>query len=119
MKKAIKSFSVATHLFRVIIFKIRKSLRWGTPNSVKLSEWQYVQVYQDCQAKFGSIQGTFSENTPVFDGHNLDLGPSSQKQAGVGWIVTLVPIMHYLPTGCPVKIINHPVYPATEQLSRV
>ena len=41
-RRAVKSFSVATHLFRGIIIKIRKSLRWGTPNSVKISKWHYV-----------------------------------------------------------------------------
>ena len=38
LKRAIKSFSVDTHIFRGIINKIRKSLRWGTPISVKLFE---------------------------------------------------------------------------------
>ena len=41
-KTAIKSFSVATHLFRGIIITIRKSLRWGTTNPLKLSEWHHV-----------------------------------------------------------------------------
>ena len=45
LKRAIKSYSVATHLFRGIIVIIRKSLRWGTPDSVKLSEWHYVWAY--------------------------------------------------------------------------
>ena len=38
LKRAIKSFSVDSHIFRGIINKIRKSLRWGTPISVKLFE---------------------------------------------------------------------------------
>ena len=43
LKRDIKSFSVDTHLFRGIIIKIRNSLRWGTLDSVKLSEWHYVR----------------------------------------------------------------------------
>ena len=35
--RAVKTFSVATHLFRGIILNIRKSLRWGTSDSMKLS----------------------------------------------------------------------------------
>ena len=38
--RAVKIFSVATHLFR----GIRKSLRWGTSNSMKLYKWDYVHV---------------------------------------------------------------------------
>ena len=37
LKRAVKSFSVTTHLYRGIIIKIRKSLRWGTTYSMKLS----------------------------------------------------------------------------------
>ena len=40
--RAVKTFSVATHLFRGIILNIRKSLRWGTSDSMKLSKWDYV-----------------------------------------------------------------------------
>ena len=40
---AVKSVSVATQLFRDIIIKIRKSLRGGTANPMKLSEWQHVK----------------------------------------------------------------------------
>ena len=35
--RAVKTFSVATHLFRGIILFTRKSLRWGTSDSMKLS----------------------------------------------------------------------------------
>ena len=38
----VKTFSVATHLCRGIILNIRKSLRWGTSDSMKLSQWDYV-----------------------------------------------------------------------------
>ena len=38
----VKTFSVATHLFRGIILNIRRSLRWGTSGSLKLSTWDYV-----------------------------------------------------------------------------
>ena len=41
---AFQSFSVATHLFRGIILKIRKSLRWGTAISMKLSN-----LYNNCK----------------------------------------------------------------------
>ena len=34
--RAVKTFSVATHLFRGIILFTRKSLRWGTSDSMKL-----------------------------------------------------------------------------------
>ena len=40
--RAVKTFSVATHLFRGIILNIGKSLRWGTTNSMKLFKWDYV-----------------------------------------------------------------------------
>ena len=35
--RAVKTFSVATHLFRGIILLTRKSLRWGTSDCMKLS----------------------------------------------------------------------------------
>ena len=38
----VQTFSVTTHLFRGIILNIRKSLRWGTSDSMKLSKWDYV-----------------------------------------------------------------------------
>ena len=41
--RAVKTFSVATHLFRGIILNIRKSLKWGTSDSMKLSTWDYVR----------------------------------------------------------------------------
>ena len=44
--RAVKTFSVATHLFRGIILNIRKSLRWGTSDSMKLSTWDYVKTVQ-------------------------------------------------------------------------
>ena len=37
--------SVDTNLFKGIIIKIRKCLRWGTLDSVKLCEWQYVDIW--------------------------------------------------------------------------
>ena len=40
--RAVKTFYVATHLFRDIILNMRNSLRWGTSNSMKLSKWDYV-----------------------------------------------------------------------------
>ena len=40
--RADKTFSGATHLFRGIILNIRKSLRWGTSDSMKLYKWDYV-----------------------------------------------------------------------------
>ena len=43
--RAVKIFSVATHLFSGIILKIRKTLRWGTPKSMKLSKWDYVYSF--------------------------------------------------------------------------
>ena len=36
VKRVIKSFSVTTHLFRGIMIIIRKSLRWGTIDPIKL-----------------------------------------------------------------------------------
>ena len=36
VKRVIKSFSVTTHLFRGIMIIIRKSLRWGTIDPMKL-----------------------------------------------------------------------------------
>ena len=36
VKNVIKSFSVTTHLFRGIMIIIRKSLRWGTIDPMKL-----------------------------------------------------------------------------------
>ena len=41
--RAVKTFSVATHLFRGIILNIGKSLRWGTSDFIKLSKWDYVR----------------------------------------------------------------------------
>ena len=38
--------SVATHLFRGIIIKFRKSLRWGTTTPMKLPEWHHVRQLQ-------------------------------------------------------------------------
>ena len=35
--RAVKTFSVAAHLFRGIITFTRKSLRWGTSDSMKIS----------------------------------------------------------------------------------
>ena len=40
--RAVKTFSVVTHLFKGIILNIRKSLRSGTFDSMKLSTWDYV-----------------------------------------------------------------------------
>ena len=42
--RTVKTFSFTTHLFRGIILNIRKSLRWGTSISIKLSKWDYVAV---------------------------------------------------------------------------
>ena len=42
--RAVKTFSVATHLIRGIILFTRKGLRWGTSDSMKLSKWDYVNV---------------------------------------------------------------------------
>ena len=40
--RAVKTFSVATHLLRGIILFIGKSLRFGTSHYMKLSKWDYV-----------------------------------------------------------------------------
>ena len=40
--RAVKTFSIATHLFRGIILFSRKSLWWGTSDSMKLSTRDYV-----------------------------------------------------------------------------
>ena len=40
--RAVKTFSVATHLLRGIILNIRECFRWGTSDSRKLSTWDYV-----------------------------------------------------------------------------
>ena len=42
--RAVKKISVATHLFRGIILFTRKSLRWGTSDSMKLSTRDNVIV---------------------------------------------------------------------------
>ena len=39
--------AVKTFLFRGIILKIRKSLRWGTSDSMKLSKWDHVMSLPD------------------------------------------------------------------------
>ena len=44
--RTVKKNSVATQLFRGIILNIRKSLRWGASDSMKLSKWDYVVMAQ-------------------------------------------------------------------------
>ena len=45
LNRTVKTFSVATHLFRGMILNISKSLGWGTSDSMKLSKWYYVRGY--------------------------------------------------------------------------
>jgi hypothetical protein len=40
--RAMKTISFNTDLFRGIIFKVRKSRRWGPTNPIKLSMWNNV-----------------------------------------------------------------------------
>ena len=58
--RAVKTISVATHLFRGIILNTRKNLRWGTCNSMKLSKWDYVKVQVGSRVSFAGyiIDGT-------------------------------------------------------------
>ena len=41
-KRAVKTFSVAIHLFRGILLNIGKFLRWSTSDSMTLFKWDYV-----------------------------------------------------------------------------
>ena len=42
--RTVKTFSVVTHLFRDIVLYIRKSIRWGTFDSMELYKWDYVDM---------------------------------------------------------------------------
>ena len=87
LNRTVKTFSVATYLFRGIILNIRKNLRWGTSDSMKLSTWDYVctvNCTEHCAILYSELQSTLYGRHIIVT--TLQRSPSyMQHIAGTNW----------------------------------